>query len=498
MALLVLAFRADEPLAPPSRHRIDTAAETTVGRGSARSVERRADRDLVLRVADARMSSTHFVIRRSEQGFVVRDQGSRNGTLRNGEVVAEAALEDGDVLEAGRTFFVFRELEEKGDALLRPDDGPGRVALPVLATMAVPLAEVFRSVERVASSKLTVLLEAESGTGKELVARAVHALSGRKGPFVAVNCGAIPSNLVETELFGYRKGAFSGANEDRPGLVRSAAGGTLFLDELGDLPLAAQSAFLRLLQEREVTPVGDHRAVPVDVRVVTATHRHLASAAERGTFRADLLARLAGFTVHLPALRERREDLGLLTAAFLGRFASDPAVAVSFTLAAARALFAHAWPLNVREVHRTGPRHRRGQAARPRAFSGAHRRAGRVRTLLGSGSGRRLVRIAPASVDGGRAETPRSAARSPPSALGQHQRRRAGHGQGKKPDPAVDPALWHLPRRLGRGRVRTPVVERRRTDVADGDRSDTSPRRRPRRRLMRAGTCLGRLRDTIE
>jgi len=352
MALLVLAFRADEPLAPPSRHRIDTAAETTVGRGSARSVERRADRDLVLRVADARMSSTHFVIRRSEQGFVVRDQGSRNGTLRNGEVVAEAALEDGDVLEAGRTFFVFRELEEKGDALLRPDDGPGRVALPVLATMAVPLAEVFRSVERVASSKLTVLLEAESGTGKELVARAVHALSGRKGPFVAVNCGAIPSNLVETELFGYRKGAFSGANEDRPGLVRSAAGGTLFLDELGDLPLAAQSAFLRLLQEREVTPVGDHRAVPVDVRVVTATHRHLASAAERGTFRADLLARLAGFTVHLPALRERREDLGLLTAAFLGRFASDPAVAVSFTLAAARALFAHAWPLNVRELEK--------------------------------------------------------------------------------------------------------------------------------------------------
>jgi len=180
----------------------------------------------------------------------------------------------------------------------------------------------------------------------------VHALSGRKGPFVAVNCGAIPSNLVETELFGYRKGAFSGANEDRPGLVRSAAGGTLFLDELGDLPLAAQSAFLRLLQEREVTPVGDHRAVPVDVRVVTATHRHLASAAERGTFRADLLARLAGFTVHLPALRERREDLGLLTAAFLGRFASDPAVAVSFTLAAARALFAHAWPLNVRELEK--------------------------------------------------------------------------------------------------------------------------------------------------
>jgi DNA-binding NtrC family response regulator len=157
---------------------------------------------------------------------------------------------------------------------------------------------------------------------------------------------------VETELFGYRKGAFSGANEDRPGLVRSAAGGTLFLDELGDLPLAAQSAFLRLLQEREVTPVGDHRAVPVDVRVVTATHRHLASAAERGTFRADLLARLAGFTVHLPALRERREDLGLLTAAFLGRFASDPAVAVSFTLAAARALFAHAWPLNVRELEK--------------------------------------------------------------------------------------------------------------------------------------------------
>ena len=154
-----------------------------------------------------------------------------------------------------------------------------------------------------ARSQVPVLVSGETGTGKELIASAIHQLSGRPGPFVAVNCGAIAPNLVESELFGYRKGAFSGALEDRPGLVRSSEHGTLLLDEIGDLPLAAQAALLRVLQESEVLPVGGTRPVKVDLRVVAATHRDLGALAAQDRFRRDLLARLDGARIMLPALR---------------------------------------------------------------------------------------------------------------------------------------------------------------------------------------------------
>jgi DNA-binding NtrC family response regulator len=184
------------------------------------------------------------------------------------------------------------------------------------------------------------------------VARAVHALSRRTGAFVPINCGALPPTLIESTLFGHRKGAFSGAGEDRPGLVRSADRGTLLLDEIGDLPAAAQVTFLRVLQEHEVVPVGDARPVKVDVRLVTATHRPLGDLVQSGTFRADLYARMAGLTVRLPRLAERREDLGLLVGTLLRRLVPDPDK-VSFAVAAARALFRHDWPLNVRELEKS-------------------------------------------------------------------------------------------------------------------------------------------------
>jgi DNA-binding NtrC family response regulator len=202
----------------------------------------------------------------------------------------------------------------------------------------------------VAGSPLPVVLLGATGTGKEVAARAVHAASGRKGPFVAVNCGAIPPHLVESELFGHRKGAFSGALADRAGHVRSASGGTLFLDEIGDLPVPAQAALLRILQEREVVPVGDSLPIAVDLRVVSATHADLRARCRDGRFRDDLLARLDGLTVTLPPLAERREDLGTLIAAMLER-AGAPGK--TLTLAAARALFAHEWPGNVRELEMT-------------------------------------------------------------------------------------------------------------------------------------------------
>jgi transcriptional regulator with GAF, ATPase, and Fis domain len=183
-----------------------------------------------------------------------------------------------------------------------------------------------------------------------VVARALHALSGREGPFVAVNCGAIPRTLVESELFGHRKGAFSGATEERPGLFRSADRGTLLLDEIGDLPQEAQAALLRVLQEHEVLAVGATRPVKVDVRVLAATHRDLAALVQSGEFRADLLSRIAGFHVRLPPLRERPEDLGLLVGALLKKVAGDAAAHVRLTCEAARALARYRWPLNVREL----------------------------------------------------------------------------------------------------------------------------------------------------
>src|SRR5262249_40003009 len=153
-------------------------------------------------------------------------------------------------------------------------DGASRASAS-LATITPSLAAQFEQLERIGPSAISVVIIGESGTGKEVAARAIHALSKRSGPFVAVNCGAIPGSLIETELFGFRKGAFSGATEDRPGLLRAADGGTLFMDEIGDLPLASQTAFLRVIQEREVTPVGATRPIPVDLRIVAATHRSL-------------------------------------------------------------------------------------------------------------------------------------------------------------------------------------------------------------------------------
>jgi transcriptional regulator with GAF, ATPase, and Fis domain len=210
------------------------------------------------------------------------------------------------------------------------------------------LVALFAILERVAPSSVPTLLLGETGTGKEVFARRLHALSRRPGAFVAVNCGALPGELIEAELFGARRGAFSGAVSERPGLVRAAAGGTLFLDEVGDLPLPSQAALLRVLQEKEVVPVGGTEPVAVDFRLVAATHRDLDAMVKRGSYRADLRARLAGVTLTLPPLRERREDLGLL----LRGFAADQGRIVRLSVPAARMLLSALFPGNVRELQR--------------------------------------------------------------------------------------------------------------------------------------------------
>jgi len=215
------------------------------------------------------------------------------------------------------------------------------------------MAEVLAEAKLVAASDASVLIRGESGSGKELIAQAIHLASPRAGkPFVAVNCGAIPENLLESELFGHVKGAFTGAVANHPGLFQAANGGTLFLDEIGDMPLALQVKLLRVLQERQVRPVGASHAMPIDVRILSATHRDLDAAIAEGSFRSDLFYRLAVVSLALPTLAERREDIPLLAHHFLAKLALKYGRKVNgFAPDALKALTTASWPGNVRQLH---------------------------------------------------------------------------------------------------------------------------------------------------
>jgi len=213
------------------------------------------------------------------------------------------------------------------------------------------MRRIFRLVSKVARSDSTVLLTGESGTGKELVARALHLQSRRSnGPFVPVNVGALPESLIESELFGYARGAFTGATTDRPGLIEAAEGGTLFLDEIGDMPMASQVRLLRTLEGNEVRRLGETSSRLVDVRVIAATHRDLQRMAAQGRFREDLYYRLNVVHIQLPPLRERREDIGLLASYFLDRIARREGRTLRFSPAAAALLERYDYPGNVREL----------------------------------------------------------------------------------------------------------------------------------------------------
>ncbi|MEY4376113.1 MAG: hypothetical protein RJB26_663, partial [Pseudomonadota bacterium] len=229
-----------------------------------------------------------------------------------------------------------------------PRHGSGRTLLGVSA----PMQALRTLVARVARSQAPVHISGESGSGKELVARLIHDSSPRRdGPFVAVNCGAIPAELLESELFGHKRGAFTGAVSDHRGLVQSAEGGTLFLDEVADLPLHMQVKLLRVIQERTMRPVGDTTEIPVDVRWLSATHRDLAEAVSRGQFREDLFYRIHVIEVRVPALRERPEDLRELVDHILGRLAADQGRAAPTLSPAAHArLQSYPFPGNVREL----------------------------------------------------------------------------------------------------------------------------------------------------
>ena len=241
----------------------------------------------------------------------------------------------------------------EGTAHTATDGGEVETWRAEIVSRSNRMAEVLAEAKLVAASDASVLIRGESGSGKELVAQAIHRASPRSGhPFVAVNCGAIPENLLESELFGHVKGAFTGAVANHPGLFQAANGGTLFLDEIGDMPVALQVKLLRVLQERMVRPVGASHAVPVDVRILSATHRDLDLAIIDGSFRKDLYYRLNVVSLALPTLAERREDIPLLAAHFLARLALKYGRKVNgFAPDAMKALTTASWPGNVRQLH---------------------------------------------------------------------------------------------------------------------------------------------------
>ncbi len=298
------------------------------------------------------VSRRHAEISWENGTWILRDLGSTNGTLVDGHPVRAASLEPTTEIRFGDSIFKF--VQEHADPMrgYRIDgvmvDGRKRLAMEGTELVGGFLMDrTAADIERIASTPLSVMLLGESGTGKEVVARELHRLSGRRGKFCAINCAAIPGTLLESELFGFKKGAFSGADRDKPGLIRSADGGTLLLDEIGDMPLEAQAKLLRVLQSKEVFPLGATAPEKVDVRVVCATHRDLWALQSKERFRRDLFARLNEYQLRLPPLRERKEDVLMLIKAFLARH-GRPELNVSLPFMTG--LLHYDWPYNVREL----------------------------------------------------------------------------------------------------------------------------------------------------
>jgi len=287
---------------------------------------------------DRFVSGFHCRLHQRDGRVWVKDLGSTNGTIVDGARIAEAEVSAGSTLRVG------------SQVLRIERDSPSAPApLPGVITCDPVLGGALEMLRRAAPSRLPVLILGESGSGKEVAARAVHELSPRAGEaFVPVNCGAISPELAEAELFGHERGAFTGAVGSSPGAFGAADGGTLFLDEIGDLPLALQVKLLRALEAGEVKPVGSPRPRRIDVRILCATHRDLRKLVRAGSFREDLYYRLAGLSVELPPLRERKEDIVPLAEHFLAQ--EHDGVQRGFSADARARLVAHRWPGNAREL----------------------------------------------------------------------------------------------------------------------------------------------------
>jgi DNA-binding NtrC family response regulator len=327
---LRVLYAADTGIANAEARLVAAQAPLRIGRGDFGDVTGHR-----LRLQDARVSREHAQLTLSESGAKVVDLGSKNGTDVNGRRLSSGepyVLADGDVLRLGDSFVLVRHEPDKvADA-------------PISSLLGVSQAasRLRCAVARCTQTDAAVLILGETGTGKEVVAQAIHSLSGRPGKLAAVNCAALPATLAEAQFFGVARGAYTGAVE-QAGFFAEAHQGTLFLDEVGDLPIEVQPKLLRAIETRLVTPLGSSRTVPCDVRVVAATNRDLEVALRAGTFRADLYARLSSVIVRTPLLRQRREDILLLLQHFAGAGLRPSPRLVA-------ALLAYSFPLNVREL----------------------------------------------------------------------------------------------------------------------------------------------------
>jgi transcriptional regulator with PAS, ATPase and Fis domain len=298
-----------------------------------------------IRLADGGVSRAHCELRLGPEGVVVRDLGSKNGTAIAGVRVREAILPAGATLSLGSSSVT---LEERGAPTVLPLSEAPRFGDALGGSVA--MRALFAELARAAASPIPILLLGESGTGKDLLAQAIHAASPRRdGPFVVVDCGAVAPSLIEAELFGYVKGAFTGAAAARKGLLEEADGGTLFLDEIGELPLDLQPRLLRALDMGRIRPLGASEWRSAEARVVAATHNDLRARVSSGAFRQDLYYRLAGLQARLPPLRERKEDIPLLVEHFLAR-AQPPRKLDDLPPGTIDLLVSHDWPGNVREL----------------------------------------------------------------------------------------------------------------------------------------------------
>ncbi len=309
-------------------------------------------------IDDPSLSRLHATIQSTRGEHFVRDEESRNGTLRNGVPVDFASpLEDGDRLTLGSVRFRFTRADDAETETLVGLFGKRQAAQgapPALRRVVKTpgMRAVFEQGERAAKSTMSILILGETGVGKEVLAEAIHEASPRAGKeLLSINCAALTESLLESELFGHERGAFTGAVSSKAGLIESAEGGTVFFDEVGELPLSTQVKLLRVLEDRRVLRVGSRSAKPIDVRFIAATNRDLEQAVEEGTFRKDLFYRLNAITLNLPALRERREDiLPLAEALLVEANALAGGAPRRLTEEARNALVAYDWPGNVREL----------------------------------------------------------------------------------------------------------------------------------------------------
>jgi transcriptional regulator with PAS, ATPase and Fis domain len=312
--------------------------------GKALRIGTAADNDLVL--TDTTVSRRHCAIEPTEAGISIRDEGSTNGVLVGGMRVFNAVIAGAVHLQLGESTLAITPLTETVDREQAATDRFGD-----LLGNSPRMRELFADLERIAPSDVAVLIEGETGTGKELAAESIHRASLRaNGPYVVFDCSAVAPSLAESELFGHERGAFTGAVSSRPGVFEQADGGTIFLDELGELPKDLQPKLLRVLEKREVRRVGGQRTLPVNVRLIAATNRNLAAEVQHGNFREDLYFRVAATHVYLPPVRDRMEDLQMLIEHFLAR-AQPPRSLADVPPPVWDMFRAHRWPGNVRELN---------------------------------------------------------------------------------------------------------------------------------------------------